>query len=105
MLQRLAEVTLTVGVNLQPGQRLLVLAPIETAPLVRLINAEAYRMGSRLVTVLWSDEQLSLGRLEHSSLECLSEVAGWMVEGAVDRMKQGDAVVYILVETPGLLAA
>jgi leucyl aminopeptidase (aminopeptidase T) len=64
-LEKYAEVAVKVGLNLQPGQRLLIgtpmmdgLTPIEAAPLVRLIAARAYRVGARLVDVMWGDDQL-----------------------------------------------
>ncbi|MEW5720000.1 MAG: aminopeptidase, partial [Chloroflexota bacterium] len=57
-LEKYAELTLKVGLNFQPGQRLFIRAPIQTAPLVRLVAAHAYKMGARFVDVLWGDDQL-----------------------------------------------
>ena len=50
-----AEVAVRVGLNLQPGQRLIIDASIEAAPMVRRITSEAYRAGAELVDVLWND--------------------------------------------------
>lgn len=57
-LEKYAEVIIRVGLNLQPGQRLLIGtaplnygAPIELAPLVRLITKKAYQIGARFVEV------------------------------------------------------
>jgi aminopeptidase len=62
-----------VGLNLQPGQRLLVIGPLanggvslEAAPLVRRIAAGAYRAGALLVEALWGDEQLLLARFQNA---------------------------------------
>jgi len=58
-LERYAELAVKVGLNLQPGQRLLIVAnPLESAPLVRSVTTCAYQNGCRLVTVLWGDEAL-----------------------------------------------
>ena len=58
-LERYAELAVKVGLNLQPGQRLLIVAnPLESAPLVRAVATCAYQNGCRLVTVLWGDEAL-----------------------------------------------
>ena len=51
----LAQVTVQVGINLKPGQQLIVLSPdggvpIETLPLVRRVTEHAYRAGASLVT-------------------------------------------------------
>jgi len=58
-LTKYAELIVKVGLNLQPGQRLFILASVlEAAPLVRQVITSAYQNESRLVTVLWLDEQL-----------------------------------------------
>ena len=49
-LDRLAEVAIKVGLNLQPGQDLLLTAPAVALPLVRRIAEHAYKAGAGLVT-------------------------------------------------------
>ena len=44
MLDRLAEVSIRVGLNLQEGQDLIITGPVEALPLIRRISAEASRM-------------------------------------------------------------
>jgi aminopeptidase len=64
-LDKYAEVIVKVGLNLQPGQRLLIGCPglgiygtpIELAPIVRLVVMKAYQIGARLVDVMWNDDQ------------------------------------------------
>ena len=43
MLDRLAMVAIRVGLNLQPGQDLIITGPVEALPLIRRISAEAYK--------------------------------------------------------------
>ena len=43
MLDRLAEVSIRVGLNLQEGQDLIITGPVEALPLIRRISAEAYK--------------------------------------------------------------
>jgi aminopeptidase len=68
-LQVYAELAVRVALNVQPGQRLMIIggslatggAPLEAAPLARQIAAAAYRAGSPLVETLYGDErQLSM---------------------------------------------
>ena len=73
MLRAYAELTVRVGLNLQPHQRLLIIGPVdnggcslESAPLVRQITAAAYDAGARLVETLWGDEALLGARLQHA---------------------------------------
>ena len=51
-LQNYAELAVKIGLGLQAEQRLIIRAPIESAPLVRLIVENAYKVGARLVEVL-----------------------------------------------------
>ena len=61
-LDRLAEVAIKVGLQLQPGQDLLLTAPIVALPLVRRIAEHAYKAGAGLVTPIFSDEEVTLAR-------------------------------------------
>ena len=45
-IQRYAELAVTIGVNLQAGQRLILRAPLEAAPLVRAITAGSNSLAS-----------------------------------------------------------
>ena len=109
-LEKYAQVVVKVGLNLQPGQRLLIgtpvggaLAPLEAAPFVRLIAAQAYQAGARLVDVMWGDDQLQLIRLQHASRDSLQEYPAWQVTTAVEYARQGDAILMIFAHDPDLL--
>lgn len=103
LLERYAELVVKVGLNLRAGQRLLIRAPIEAAPLVRLISASAYRAGARLVDVLWDDEQLSLIRFQHAPRDSFEEFPTWAAELAFDYAKHGDATMTVYASDPDLL--
>ena len=45
---------------MRPGQRMMIRAPFDNAPLARLMAISAYQAGARLVDVIWEDEQLEL---------------------------------------------
>ena len=61
-LARYADLTLEVGLNLQPGQRLQIRAPLLSAPFTHQVVKRAYQKGSPFVDVVWMDEQLQLFR-------------------------------------------
>ena len=61
-LDRLAEVAIKVGLQLQPGQDLLLTSPVAALPLVRRIAEHAYKAGAGLVTPMFSDEEITLAR-------------------------------------------
>lgn len=103
-LGKYAEVVVRVGLNLQPGQRLLIRnAPFEAAPLVRLIAMHAYQAGARYVDVIWEDEQLSLVRYQSAPRDSFEEVPAWKTDVAFDYGQQGDALLTILAPNPDLM--
>ena len=51
-LDRLAEIAVHVGLGLEPGQEVLLTAPLDSLPLVRRITEHAYRAGASLVTTV-----------------------------------------------------
>jgi aminopeptidase len=104
-LKQYAYLTVTVGLNLQPGQRLLICdAPLECAPLVRLIAASAYQAGARLVDVLWRDEALIRARFEHAPRDSFTEFPVWRTDALLEAAQRGDAFLYSYGAAPDLLA-
>jgi len=111
-LEKYAEVIVKVGLNIQPGQRLVIGPPmwgtfgteLEFAPLVRLIATKAYQVGARLVDVLWRDDQLQLIRLGHAPRDSFEEFPTWRADGAIEAAKAGDALLLIFAPNHFLFA-
>jgi aminopeptidase len=104
-LQKYAELTVKVGLNLQPGQRLLIMkAAIQAAPLVRRIATSAYQAGARLVDVMWGDEELLLARFQHAPLDSFEEYPTWRANGMLETAQHGDAILSIQGGNPDLLS-
>ena len=103
MLDRLAEVSIRVGLNLQPEQDLIISAPVEALPLVRRLAAEAYRNGAGVVTTLLSDDQLTLARFENASDESLDRAPGWMFEAMGAAFNDNTARLAVSAANPLLL--
>lgn len=103
MLEQYAELAITVGLNLQPGQRLLIRALPETAPLVRLMAARAYKAGARLVDVWWDDPSLLLARLKYAPRDSLEEFPSWMPDAAYNYVERQDALLRIVSDDPNTL--
>jgi aminopeptidase len=103
-LQAYAELTVKVGLNLQPGQRLLIMkAPLEAAPLVREIAVSAYKAGARLVDVMWGDEELVLARFQYAPGDSFEEYPVWRAKGMEETARRGDALLSITGVSPDLL--
>lgn len=101
-LQKYAELVVQFGLNLQPGQRLLIRAPIQTAPLVRLIAACAYQRGARLVDVLWEDEAIELIRFQYAPRDSFEEFPAWKTDGSLEYVKGGGALLAFAANDPEL---
>ena len=86
-----AELAVHVGLGLTPGQRLIISATLDAAPLVRRIAEEAYRAGARLVDVQWEDEQLTLIRLHSAARDSLEEFPEYLARGLAEHDEQGHA--------------
>ena len=91
LLDRYAELAVRSGVNIQPGQQLVVTAPIEAVPLASLITEHAYRAGASLVTVLYSDEAATLARFRLANDEAFDVAPGWLFNGMAEAFKSGAA--------------
>jgi len=111
-LGKYAEVIVKSGLNLQPGQRLvigvplyeLMGVPIELAPLVRKITSEAYKAGARYVDVMWNDDQLTLTRFQEGDGTALGEFPIWKAEAARKAAEEGNAILILYAKDPELLS-
>ena len=103
-LNKYAELIVKVGLNLQAGQRLVVLADIAAAPLVRLVAQQAYQAGCRLVDILWDDEAVTLNRFVYAPRDSFEEFPEWKVNVVADYGQRGDALLSITGGNPDLLA-
>ena len=102
-LQKYAELLVRVGLNLQPKQRLLIYAPLASAPLVHQVAAEAYRNGAPLVDVFYNDDQLVLSRFQFGARDSFDEVSPWRSRASLEYAQQGGAVLSIAGQDPDLL--
>src|ERR1700712_4431277 len=80
-LDRLAEVAVKIGLQLQPGQDLLLTAPTVALPLVRRIAEHAYKAGAGLVTPILSDEEVTLARYRFAPDGRFDPPGGWLDQG------------------------
>ncbi len=103
-LDRLAEVAVKVGLQLAPGQDLLLTAPVVALPLVRRIAEHAYKAGAGLVTPLFSDEEVTLARYRFGHDEGFDRAASWLYEGMAKAFSENTARLAIVGENPMLLS-
>ncbi|MEG0562442.1 MAG: aminopeptidase [Cetobacterium sp.] len=102
-LEKYAELAVKVGVNIQPGQTLLVRSPIECAPFVRNVSKFAYECGAKNVHIEWSDEESTLIKYLNAPEETFNEFPRWISDQYVDIAKEGGAFLTIYAQNPDLL--
>ena len=103
-LDRLAELAVRVGLNLQPGQDLLLTAPLEAAPLVRRIAIHAYQAGAGLVTPLFADPEVTLARFRHGADDAFDRAPGWLYNAMGKAFDANTARLAVVGDDPMLLA-
>ncbi|SFK95730.1 aminopeptidase [Falsiroseomonas stagni] len=103
-LDKLAALAVRVGLNLRPGQEVVMTAPVEALPLVRRIAAHAYQAGATLVTPLIGDDEVALARYRHAGDDAFDTAPGWLFEGMAAAFRGGAARLAVVGEDPTLLA-
>lgn len=103
-LDRLAEVAVKVGLQLQPGQDVFLTAPSSALPLVRRIAEHAYKAGAGLVTPLLSDEEITLARYRYARDDSFDRAPSWLYEGVAKAFDNNTARLAIVGDDPMLLS-
>ncbi|OMF37070.1 aminopeptidase [Paenibacillus sp. FSL H8-0548] len=102
-LENYAALVVSVGVNVQQGQTIVVTAPITSAPLVRLIASKAYEAGAKNVHVEYNDEELSRIKYKQAPEEALTEYPMWRAKAWEEYVENGAAFIQIYCPNPDLL--
>jgi aminopeptidase len=102
--QRLADLAVTTGANVQPGQVVLVNAEAGHRQLARAIAESAYRRGARFVDVRYFDPYVKRSRIEHAPLDTLDYVPPWYGSRLLTVGEQHGAVISVTgLAAPGVL--
>ncbi|AEV16222.1 Aminopeptidase T [Thermus sp. CCB_US3_UF1] len=102
-LEKLAELAIRVGLNLEKGQEIIATAPLEALDFVRLLAEKAYREGASLFTVIYGDNVLSRKRLSLAPEEGLDRAPGWLYEGMAKAFREGAARLAVSGNDPKAL--
>ena len=103
-LDRFAQVAVHVGLNLQPGQELVISASTEMMPLVRRITEHAYKAGALLVSTLYSDDETALARYQYAEDNSFDYAPQWLADGIAAAFRGGAARLALAGANPALLA-
>ena len=98
-----AELLVRDGAAVQPGQELVVSAPVEAYEFVRRVVAAGYGAGAGHVTVIWGDERVT--RLEYENLpqEYFENVPAWKRDQMNSLAEAGATFLFLSGEDPAAL--
>jgi len=102
------EVIVKKGLNIQPGQRLLITSAfdpgvsMELTGFVKRIVEKAYKSGAKSVEVMWRDDEIELLKFKHGNKNTLEEYPSWRTQTAEKFLENGDALLIIYAENPDL---
>ncbi|MBP2000619.1 aminopeptidase [Paenibacillus shirakamiensis] len=102
LLEQYADLVVKVGVNIQPGQVLIVQSPLEAVELTRKIVAKAYEAGAKYVQVDFEDEHISRIRYEKAPEDSFGYYPKWQADTMEQLAEGGGAILHIKVPDPEL---
>jgi aminopeptidase len=103
-IERLADLAVGFGANVQPGQIVAIGAEIGKEEMVRALAASAYRRGAKFVDPFYFDMYVKRARILHADEDTLDFVPSWYSERMLELGRQRCARIGIAgPATPGLL--
>ncbi len=103
LLRKYARLSVSIGVNVQPDQILVIKSPVECANFTRMIVDEAYKIGAKEVVVHWNDEECAKFKYLNSPIEVFESYPDWMKESMLSYAKEGACFLSISASNPELL--
>ena len=104
MYDKLAELVVKKGANVQKDQPVVIRAGVQDAAFVKKVVKRAYEAGARYVSVEWHDDDLTKMSYQYESVEVLSEIPQWRYDKTKYQHDGGACYITILSEKPGVMA-
>ena len=103
LLAQYARLIIKSGVNIQPGQLLIINSPVHCADFALLCAQEAYQLGAEEVQVDWSDERF--GRLDatYAKKEVLQRVPNWLIDRKQEQIDRHCAYLSLDSRIPDIM--
>ena len=93
LISRLADLAVRVGVNVQPGQGIVLSADTAHMEIARAVAEKAYAAGAEWVDVQWDDGPIRKSRLTHAPLESLRASRPWALARMAEWNQAGVAFI------------
>ena len=102
-LREYAHLIVSVGLNLQKGQTLILSSPVECAPFARLCVSAAYDLGAGEVVLNWTDDYITRERFLRAQDAAFETPRTWRRAFFTDYANEGAAYLRIDAEDPETL--
>ncbi|GEN33162.1 MULTISPECIES: aminopeptidase [Aneurinibacillus] len=102
-LDKYAELAVKVGVNVQPGQTMVLNTPISAADFARRVVKKAYEAGAKNVHIEWNDEVSTRIKYDLAPDEAFDEFPLWKGKGYEEMAEEGACFLHIRSSNPELL--
>ena len=102
-LREYAHLIVSVGLNLQKGQTLILSSPVECAPFARLCASAAYDLGAGEVVLNWTDDYITRERFLRAQDAAFETPRAWRRAFFTDYANEGAAYLRIDAEDPETL--
>ena len=103
-LEKYAKLLISVGINAQPGQTLVIRCPVDKAPFARMLVSKAYRVGVRDVVMWWGDQFISRETVLHAADEVFDTYRPWKADEMNTLAREGAAFLSIDSSDPDGMA-
>ncbi len=98
--EKYAKLLIDVGINVQPGQTLVISCPVDKAEFARMLVSEAYRAGAREVVMRWNDQFISRERYLHAADEIFDTCRPWQADMLNTLAREGAAFLSVISADP-----
>jgi aminopeptidase len=95
-IERFADVVVRAGVNIQPGQGVVLRTDTAHLEIARAVVEAAYAAGAAWVEPVWTDGPIRRSAVDHAALESLSASRGWALQRIREWSEQGAASITLL---------
>lgn len=104
VLRNYAKLIARMGINVQKGQEVIVIAGLDQPEFVTMVVEECYRAGAGKVRVEWEHQPLTKLNVRHCTQKTLEKVEDWEIEKMKHRVNTLPAMIYIESDDPDGLA-
>lgn len=104
MYEKLAELAVRKGVNVQKGQQVVINASVRDVDFVRKVVRCAYEAGAKTVSVEWRDTEITKLAYEYETVESLCDVPQWQYDRTKLQHENGACYISIASDKPGAMA-